>query len=104
MELASQIQQDSGYIRSPRGQQIIMQMANVGETGLNTLAKATQRHEREVNQFWRNWIRKCTYRNHMQEEVERNLLTLKLLTYEPMAAIVVAPTFSLPENIGGTHN
>lgn len=86
------------------GQQIIMQMSSEADPDLSELAEVTLRREREVNTFWRNWIRKCTYRGRMLQEVERSLLVLKLLTYKPTGAIVAAPTFSLPEHIGGTRN
>jgi GH15 family glucan-1,4-alpha-glucosidase len=36
--------------------------------------------------------------------VSRSLITLKALTFTPTGGIVAAPTTSLPERIGGTHN
>jgi GH15 family glucan-1,4-alpha-glucosidase len=60
--------------------------------------------EDETYKFWTSWIRACLYRGRFQQEVERSMLILKLLTYDPTGAIVAAPTFSLPEAIGGPRN
>ncbi|KKY23007.1 putative glycosyl hydrolase [Phaeomoniella chlamydospora] len=60
--------------------------------------------ERTTQQYWKTWIRQCKYRGRFLPQVERSLLLLKLLTYQPTGAIVAAPTFSLPEAIGGTRN
>ncbi|KAJ4414182.1 hypothetical protein N0V82_008084 [Gnomoniopsis sp. IMI 355080] len=54
--------------------------------------------------FWYNWISKCKYKGRWQEVVTRSLMILKLLTYEPTGAIIAAPTFSVPEEIGGPRN
>lgn len=60
--------------------------------------------EQTTTEFWKGWTKKCTFRGHYREEVERSLLVLKLLTYQPTGAIVAAPTFSLPESIGMGRN
>jgi GH15 family glucan-1,4-alpha-glucosidase len=62
------------------------------------------RLQQKTKQFWFDWISQSTYQGRWQEVVQRSLLTLKLLTYEPTGAIVAAPTFSLPEAFGGGRN
>ncbi|KAJ1916104.1 hypothetical protein H4219_003975 [Mycoemilia scoparia] len=54
--------------------------------------------------FWFKWIQGSKYRGRWRETMERSALTLKLLTYEPTGAVVAAPTFSIPEHVGGTRN
>ncbi|KAL5339409.1 Six-hairpin glycosidase-like protein [Aspergillus crustosus] len=62
------------------------------------------RLEEESFDYWTDWTRKCTFRGHYRETVERSLLILKLLTFKPTGAIIAAPTFSLPESVGGARN
>jgi GH15 family glucan-1,4-alpha-glucosidase len=75
----------------------------VSNQGLEMLKSASY-HEIQTRNYWKTWARKCHYRGRFQQEVERSLLLLKLLTYKPSGAIVAAPTFSLPEAIGGSRN
>ena len=54
--------------------------------------------------FWRRWIARCAYRGEWSRAVRRSALALKLLQSRRTGAIVAAPTFGLPEQIGGTRN
>ncbi len=57
-----------------------------------------------TEQFWRDWVGRCTYDGRHREAVVRSLITLKALTYQPTGGIVAAATTSLPEDIGGVRN
>jgi GH15 family glucan-1,4-alpha-glucosidase len=54
--------------------------------------------------FWRRWIDRSTYKGRWREMVNRSALTLKLLTSRQHGSIVAAPTFGLPETVGGSRN
>jgi GH15 family glucan-1,4-alpha-glucosidase len=54
--------------------------------------------------FWQNWIGHSTYRGRWREIVGRSALVLKLLVSQRHGSIVAAPTFGLPEAIGGGRN
>jgi GH15 family glucan-1,4-alpha-glucosidase len=58
----------------------------------------------ETVAWWHAWTGRSTYRGGWKDEVERSLITLKALTYEPTGGIVAAPTTSLPEFLGGVRN
>jgi len=59
---------------------------------------------RRTEQWWRKWISRCKYSGPAADAVERSLITLKALTYEPTGGILAAPTTSLPEQPGGSRN
>ena len=48
--------------------------------------------------FWQDWSAKCTITGPYREAVQRSLITLKALTYDPTGGIVAAVTTSLPED------
>jgi GH15 family glucan-1,4-alpha-glucosidase len=54
--------------------------------------------------FWRGWVGRATYRGRWREMVLRSALTLKLLTSQRHGSLIAAPTFGLPEQIGGARN
>ncbi len=54
--------------------------------------------------YWQRWIAHSTYRGRWRAMVDRSALTLKLLTSKPYGSIVAAPTFGLPEELGGERN
>lgn len=58
----------------------------------------------KTTKYWKDWIAKSKYEGLWKEKVERSALTLKLLVAEKYGSIVAAPTFSLPEKIGGGLN
>lgn len=59
---------------------------------------------KETLNYWRSWIGQCRYQGRWREMVNRSALTLKLLVSEPFGSLVAAPTFGLPEVIGGVRN
>ena len=65
--------------------------------------RAEQMFERTVS-YWRHWLSKSNYKGRWRDIMNRAVLTLKLLTFEPTGAMVAAPTCSLPEAIGGGRN
>lgn len=54
--------------------------------------------------FWRRWIKRTTYHGDWGALVRRSALALKLLQSRRTGAIIAAPTFGLPEQIGGARN
>jgi GH15 family glucan-1,4-alpha-glucosidase len=59
---------------------------------------------KETLGYWRRWVGRSAYRGRWREMVNRSALTLKMLTSKPYGSIVAAPTFGLPERIGGERN
>ena len=58
----------------------------------------------ETARFWKGWIAKSNYKGRWREMVNRSALILKLLISREHGSLIAAPTFSLPEQIGGVRN
>jgi GH15 family glucan-1,4-alpha-glucosidase len=54
--------------------------------------------------FWKGWIAKSKYKGRWREMVRRSALMLKLMINRKHGSLIAAPTFSLPESIGGVRN
>jgi GH15 family glucan-1,4-alpha-glucosidase len=63
----------------------------------------TESLRRTIN-YWKDWIGRSTYKGRWLEVVNRSALLLKLLSSSQYGSIVAAPTFGLPESIGGKRN
>lgn len=74
---------------------------NSGDFDLNKFAEDSLY---ETINYWKDWIAKSTYRGRWAEIVNRSALVLKLMTSQKYGSIVAAPTFALPEEIGGIRN
>ncbi len=59
---------------------------------------------KETADFWRAWVAHSTYRGRWRETVNRSALVLKLLTSNRHGSVIAAPTFGLPEELGGVRN
>lgn len=57
-----------------------------------------------TEQFWTEWSSRSTAYGPNMDAIQRSLITLKALTYQPTGGIVAAPTTSLPEQMGGPRN
>ncbi|MGA8492671.1 MAG: glycoside hydrolase family 15 protein [Terriglobales bacterium] len=59
---------------------------------------------KQTARFWKKWIAKSKYKGRWREMVNRSALMLKLLISREHGSLIAAPTFSLPEHIGGVRN
>jgi GH15 family glucan-1,4-alpha-glucosidase len=57
-----------------------------------------------TEQYWAEWVARCTYEGEWRDDVVRSLITVKALQYEPTGAVCAAATTSLPEQLGGVRN
>jgi GH15 family glucan-1,4-alpha-glucosidase len=82
----------------------ILEMAGPGrEAGALDPAAVVRSFKGTLN-FWRDWIAVSGYHGRWRETINRSALILKLLTATRHGSMVAAPTFSLPEVIGGSRN
>ncbi len=54
--------------------------------------------------YWRNWSNRTFQYTRYNDRIERSVLVLKLMSYQPSGAVLAALTTSLPESIGEKRN
>ena len=73
-------------------------------TPVNKISEFVEEKLHQTNSYWTDWIERINYNGRWGEMVRRSALTLKLMTSYEFGSTVAAPTFSLPEDIGGIRN
>jgi GH15 family glucan-1,4-alpha-glucosidase len=63
-----------------------------------------ENHFQETARYWREWLSHTNYSGRWREIVNRSALMLKLLCSQEYGSVIAAPTFGLPERIGGERN
>lgn len=54
--------------------------------------------------YWRNWTNRSKRYTRYNSMIERSMLVLKLMSYQPTGAVLAALTTSLPESVGEVRN
>jgi GH15 family glucan-1,4-alpha-glucosidase len=91
-------------LRSDESAWFVLEAVTAGEPSPSQQPEYERVAFKQTVNFWRRWIDRCTYKGRWREMVNRSALTLKLLTSRQYGSIVAAPTFGLPEIIGGSRN
>ncbi len=82
----------------------ILENARPGEESPSAAPDYVSRAFKDTVNYWHRWVGRSTYQGRWREVVNRSALTLKLLTSKTYGSVVAAPTFGLPEEIGGERN
>ncbi len=82
----------------------VLEDATGDRPGLGASSRDVAEAFKSTLTFWRDWIGRSKYNGRWREMVNRSALVLKLLTSRKHGSIVAAPTFGLPEELGGVRN
>ena len=91
-------------LRADEHAAFVLEWAHPGEESPSLAPDYVPRCFKNTVNFWRSWIGHSNYQGRWREMVNRSALTLKLLVSQPYGSLVAAPTFGLPEHIGGERN
>ena len=91
-------------LRAGQCASFVLEEAREGEESPSQNPDYVSASFKETMNYWLAWVARSQYRGRWREMVNRSALALKLLTSQPHGSIVAAPTFGLPESIGGPRN
>src|SRR5262249_17278750 len=91
-------------LRADESAAFVLEELRVGEESPCTEPDYVSEAFKDTVNFWRGWLSRSTYRGRWRTMIDRSALTLKLLTSAEHGSIIAAPTFGLPEVIGGQRN
>src|SRR6202167_5334962 len=86
------------------GQKATFVFGGVRPQGQQPEMEFVKQRFQETSRFWKEWIAKSKYKGRWREMINRSALMLKLLISREHGSLIAAPTFSLPEQIGGGRN
>jgi GH15 family glucan-1,4-alpha-glucosidase len=83
---------------------LLLEDASEEQPGNDELADYVRQSLFRTVNYWKDWVSRSAYKGRWVEMVSRSALVLKLLTSSKYGSIIAAPTFGLPESIGGERN
>ncbi|MFV1858653.1 MAG: glycoside hydrolase family 15 protein [Anaerolineales bacterium] len=86
------------------GQTAAFVLEKVGRSSPSSSPSFIPESFKQTLDYWRDWVGRIHYQGRWREMVHRSAITLKLLTSADYGSVVAAPTFGLPEEIGGERN
>ena len=91
-------------LRAGETASFVLEQAQPGEASPALAPDYVSQAFKDTLNFWHLWVSRSRYSGRWREMVNRSALLLKLMTSEPYGSMVAAPTFGLPETIGGERN
>lgn len=82
----------------------VLEPAEAGERSPCSAPGYSDAALRATVSYWQDWIGRSSYDGRWKEVVDRSALALKLMSSAEHGSIVAAPTFGLPEEMGGGRN
>jgi GH15 family glucan-1,4-alpha-glucosidase len=104
VDLRQQSQDVTAEFRLRAGEKATFVFGGVRAQGDPPEMQFVEQRFHETARFWKAWIAKSKYTGRWRETVNRSALVLKLLISREHGSLIAAPTFSLPEEIGGVRN